>query len=94
LPTISWTGVDGYYSNEFDALTDGPIKKIEDLKGKIVATNCRRECRRCGHARHAAQARPGKQPRLHDHRDTVSRHARHAGGKEGRFDIGGIVRFR
>src|SRR5208283_4730858 len=32
-------GVDGYYSNEFDVLTDGPIKKIEDLKGKIVATN-------------------------------------------------------
>jgi sulfonate transport system substrate-binding protein len=32
-------GVDGYYSNEFDVLNDGPIKKIEDLKGKIVATN-------------------------------------------------------
>jgi sulfonate transport system substrate-binding protein len=29
----------GYYSNEFDVLTDGPIKKIEDLKGKVVATN-------------------------------------------------------
>jgi sulfonate transport system substrate-binding protein len=32
-------GVDGYYSNEFDVLKDGPIKKIEDLKGKVVATN-------------------------------------------------------
>jgi sulfonate transport system substrate-binding protein len=32
-------GVNGYYSNEFMALTDGPIKKIEDLKGKVVATN-------------------------------------------------------
>jgi NitT/TauT family transport system substrate-binding protein len=32
-------GIDGYYSNEFDVLADGPIKKIEDLKGKIVATN-------------------------------------------------------
>ena len=29
----------GYYSNEFDVLKDGPIKKIEDLKGKVVATN-------------------------------------------------------
>jgi sulfonate transport system substrate-binding protein len=29
----------GYYSNEFDVLADGPIKKIEDLKGKVVATN-------------------------------------------------------
>ncbi|MGA9007346.1 MAG: hypothetical protein WB495_10785, partial [Xanthobacteraceae bacterium] len=32
-------GANGYYSNEFDVLADGPIKKIEDLKGKIVATN-------------------------------------------------------
>ena len=32
-------GVDGYYSNEFDVLTDGPIRKVEDLKGKVVATN-------------------------------------------------------
>jgi NitT/TauT family transport system substrate-binding protein len=32
-------GVDGRYSNEFYVLNDGPIKKIEDLKGKVVATN-------------------------------------------------------
>ena len=32
-------GVAGYYRNEFMVLTDGPIKKIEDLKGKVVATN-------------------------------------------------------
>ncbi len=32
-------GVDGYYSNEFDVLADGPIHKVEDLKGKIVAIN-------------------------------------------------------
>ena len=32
-------GVAGYYSNEFMVLKDGPIQKIEDLKGKIVATN-------------------------------------------------------
>ena len=32
-------GVDGYYSNEFDVLADGPIQKVEDLKGKIVAIN-------------------------------------------------------
>jgi NitT/TauT family transport system substrate-binding protein len=29
----------GFYSNEFMVLADGPIKKIEDLKGKPVATN-------------------------------------------------------
>jgi NitT/TauT family transport system substrate-binding protein len=32
-------GVDGYYSNDYDVRDDGPIHKIEDLKGKIVATN-------------------------------------------------------
>jgi NitT/TauT family transport system substrate-binding protein len=32
-------GVEGYYSNEFMVLKDGPIKKVEDLKGKVVATN-------------------------------------------------------
>lgn len=32
-------GVEGYYSNEYFVLKDGPIKKVEDLKGKVVATN-------------------------------------------------------
>ena len=32
-------GVDDYYSEEYMVLKDGPIKKIEDLKGKVVATN-------------------------------------------------------
>jgi len=29
----------GYYSNEFMVLADGPIRKVEDLKGRAVATN-------------------------------------------------------
>jgi sulfonate transport system substrate-binding protein len=32
-------GADGYYSAQFMVLKDGPIKKIEDLKGKIIAVN-------------------------------------------------------
>src|SRR5712671_4446201 len=32
-------GVEGYYSQEYMVLADGPIKKVEDLKGKIVMTN-------------------------------------------------------
>src|SRR6266542_6721815 len=32
-------GVEGYYSQEFMVLADGPVKKVEDLKGKVVATN-------------------------------------------------------
>jgi len=32
-------GNPGYYSNEFMVLADGPIKTVEELKGKAVATN-------------------------------------------------------
>jgi len=32
-------GVEGYYSQEFMVLADGPVKKVEDLKGKVIATN-------------------------------------------------------
>ena len=32
-------GAEGYYSQEYMVLGDGPIKKVEDLKGKVVATN-------------------------------------------------------
>lgn len=31
-------GVEGYYSSPFMVLKDGPVKKVEDLKGKVVAT--------------------------------------------------------
>jgi NitT/TauT family transport system substrate-binding protein len=32
-------GNPGYYSNEYLVLKDGPIQKVEDLKGKVLATN-------------------------------------------------------
>jgi sulfonate transport system substrate-binding protein len=32
-------GVPGYYSQEFMVLKESPIHKVEDLKGKVVATN-------------------------------------------------------
>ena len=32
-------GVDDYYSEEYMVLKNGPIKKVEDLKGRVVATN-------------------------------------------------------
>jgi NitT/TauT family transport system substrate-binding protein len=32
-------GVEGYYSQEYMVLADGPIKKVDDLKGKVVMTN-------------------------------------------------------
>lgn len=32
-------GAHGYYSNEFMVRQDSPIRRIEDLKGKVLATN-------------------------------------------------------
>ncbi len=32
-------GVPGYVTDDYDVLADGPIKKVEDLRGKVVATN-------------------------------------------------------
>ena len=32
-------GVEGYYSQEYLVLADGPIKQPADMKGKVVATN-------------------------------------------------------
>src|SRR5499426_1461798 len=32
-------GVEGWYTQEYMVLADGPIRKVEDLKGKVVATN-------------------------------------------------------
>jgi NitT/TauT family transport system substrate-binding protein len=32
-------GQPGYYSQEYMVLTDGPVKKVEDLKGRVVAVN-------------------------------------------------------
>ena len=32
-------GVPGYYTGEYLVLADGPIKKVEDLKGKVIASN-------------------------------------------------------
>src|SRR5207245_10472329 len=32
-------GAEGYYSQEYMVLADGPIKKVDDLKGKVVMTN-------------------------------------------------------
>ena len=32
-------GVEGYYTDEFFVLKDGPVKSVKDLKGKVLATN-------------------------------------------------------
>jgi ABC-type nitrate/sulfonate/bicarbonate transport system substrate-binding protein len=39
LADVFQDGVNGYYSNEYMVLKDGPVKKVEDLKGKVAASN-------------------------------------------------------
>ncbi len=39
LADVFQDGVPGYYTNEYMVLKDGPIKKVEDLKGKVAASN-------------------------------------------------------
>ena len=81
-------GVAGYYSHEFMVLNDGPIKKVEDLKGKVVATNA------VGSAVDVAMRAMLRKHGLEDKRDyTIVEapfpgHARDAGGEEGRLDPG------
>ena len=42
-------GYPGYRNDEFQVLADGPIKKVEDLKGKVLTTN--RRFQKLGHGR-------------------------------------------
>src|SRR5262249_45382022 len=32
-------GVQDYYSQEYMVLADGPVKRLEDMKGRVIATN-------------------------------------------------------
>jgi len=32
-------GVQDYYSQEYMVLSDGPVKRLEDMKGRVIATN-------------------------------------------------------
>ena len=84
-------GVEGYYSQEYMVLADGPIKKVEDLKGKVVVTNA------AGSAVDVAMRAMLRKYGLEDKRDYTDRrgavpdHARHAGGKESGHDPGRVA---
>jgi NitT/TauT family transport system substrate-binding protein len=56
-------GVAGYYTDEFFVLKDSPIQKVEDLKGKVVATNA------AGSAVDIAQRAMLRKAKLEDKRD-------------------------
>ncbi len=51
-------GVDGYYTSPFMVLKDGPINKVEDLKGKVVGDRRPGRGGRHRHAGDAQEARP------------------------------------
>src|SRR5437763_5232285 len=56
-------GVEGYYSQEYMVLADGPIRRVQDLKGKVVATNA------AGSAVDVAMRAMLRKPGLEDKRD-------------------------
>jgi sulfonate transport system substrate-binding protein len=56
-------GNPGYYSNEFMVAKDGPIKTVDDLKGKVLATNV------AGSAMDVAMRAMLRKHRLEDKRD-------------------------
>ncbi len=81
-------GRDGYFSEDFVVLADGPIKPVDDVKGKRIATNA------IGSAsdeampasmfhHHGAQRR-----RFHHRRGQFHQHAGDAGRRKGRPDRG------
>ena len=86
-------GVEGYYSQEYMVLGDGPIQKVEDLKGKVVATNA------AGSAVDVAMKAMLHKHGLEPKRDyTVVEapfpgHEGHAGGEEGRSHSRRCCRF-
>ena len=85
LPMSSRTGIAGYFSENFVVRADGPIKKIEDVKGKRVATNAIGSAQRRRDADDAAQARHQGQ-RFHDGRDQFRQHAGDARRRQSRPD--------
>src|SRR5262249_15503246 len=56
-------GAVGFHSNEYVVAKDGPIKKVEDLKGKVLATNA------AGSAVDIAMRAMLRQHKLEDKRD-------------------------
>ena len=76
-------------------LKDSPIKKIEDLKGKIIATNSIGSAVDIGSRAMLQEARPGGQARLHHRRGAVPHHEGDAEGEEGRpHSVGAAVQLR
>ena len=64
-------GIEGYDSNLYMVLKDGPIKSIADMKGKIFATNGIGGGQDI-FARVMFETRPRISARLYDNRDDLS----------------------
>jgi ABC-type nitrate/sulfonate/bicarbonate transport system substrate-binding protein len=64
-------GAPGYYSGPYFVRKDSGIDKIEDMKGKVAATNGLGQRRRHRNTRGTAQAWPRSDARLHDDRSAL-----------------------
>ena len=77
-------GAPGYYSNEFAVLVDGPIRKVEDLKGKVLATNAQGSAVDVGMRARLRMSGLEAKRDYTNYRSPVSCHARHARRAQGR----------
>ncbi len=77
-------GVKDYYSQEYMVLADGPVKRLQDMKGRVIATNAGGSA--VDVAMRSALRKVGArtEARLCDGRGATADHARHAGRQESR----------
>ena len=78
-------GVEGHATVEYAVLKSSPIKTIEDLKGKTLATIGIGSGHRYRDARDPGEARPGISARLHPHRGKAGRGGSDAARPQGRL---------
>ena len=75
-----------YFTGHFMVRKDSGINKIEDLKGKVLATNGLGSGVHMAMTRDAQAPRPAGEPRLHGDRGALPHHDGGAEGEEGRHD--------
>src|SRR5438477_9942902 len=72
-------GVEGFFTENYVVAADSPIKTIEDIKGKRIATNAIGSASDVSEARHQGC-------RFHHGRDELRQHAGDARRRQSRFD--------
>ena len=76
-------GIPDYYSQEYMVLADGPVKRPEDMKGRVMAINAGGSAVDIAQRTMLRRAELRAAARLCPDRGAVAGHARHARRQEG-----------